>query len=81
MMFTNSTVLYKCRLLGVGVFFSCKTWGVFPDLPSLGEPILECSVFLSTRALFSLHDLCNVCVCVCVCVRERERFPGVLLVS
>ena len=70
MMLTLSTSFYRCCLLTVGVLFSCKSWGVFPDLLSVGEPTLECSVFLSTTKLFSLHEC--VCVCVCACERETE---------
>ena len=73
MMLTLSASLYRCCLLAVGVLFSCKSWGVFPDLLSVGEPTLECSVFLSTTKLFSLHERVCVCVCACVHVRERER--------
>ena len=73
MMLTLSTALDRCCLLAVRVLFSCKIWGVFPDLLSVGEPILECSVLLSTTELFSSHECVYVCACVCERQRDRDR--------
>lgn len=72
-MLALSTALCRGCLLAVGVLFSCKSWAVFLDLLSVGEPVLECSVFLSTTELFSLHECVYVCACVCERKTEIDR--------